>query len=70
MFLMKKVRIERLELADVVVDVAGKAAVFEGLADGGIGRLVFRNLSVGGKTVVDSKKADIHWKNVGKVVVE
>ncbi len=67
---MRKVRIERLELADVVVNVAGKAAVFEGLAGGGIGRLVFRNLTIGGKKVVDLKKADIHWKNVGKVVVE
>ncbi|MGO8688687.1 MAG: glycosyl hydrolase family 28 protein [Thermoguttaceae bacterium] len=69
-FLMKKVRIERIELTGVVVDVAGKAAVFEGLGDGGIGRLVFRNLTIGGKKVVDLKKADIHWKNVGKVVVE
>ena len=67
---MRKVRIERLEMANVAVDVADKAAVFEGLAGGGIGRLVFRNLTIGGKNVVDLKKADIHWKNVGKVMVE
>ena len=44
-FLMRRVQIERLELVNVAVNVAGKAAVFEGLADGKIGRLVFRNLT-------------------------
>ena len=54
-FLMRKVRIERLEMENVVVDVAGKAAVFEGVAKGAIGRLVFRNLSVGGKKARQSQ---------------
>ncbi len=69
-FLMKKVRIERLELVNVAVNVANKRSVFEGLADGAIGRLVFRNLSVGGKKVSNLKEADIHVKNVAAVIVE
>jgi hypothetical protein len=68
-FLMRKVRIDGVELSGVVVDVAGKAAVFEGLGSGGIRELVFHDLSVGGKKVVDLKKADIHVKNVKEVAV-
>ena len=69
-FLMRKVRIQQLELADVVVNVPGKAAVFEGLADGGIGRLVFRNLTLGARRSSISRRPTSTVKNVGKLVVE
>ena len=61
---------QRLELVNVAVDVANKRSVFEGLADGDVGRLVFRNVSVGGKKLSNLKEADIHVKNVAAVIVE
>ena len=66
-FLARKVPIERLELGNVTVDVAGEAAVFEGVAGGGIGQLVSRARPSGAKKSSISRRGNIHVKNVGKV---
>ena len=66
----RQLRIDRLELDNVVFDVPGIAWVIEGAAPGAIGQLIFRNVSIGGKKVVNLKKSGINVKNVEHVIVE
>jgi hypothetical protein len=69
-FLMRNVKIERLEFVNLVIDAAGKGGIFEGSPDGKIAELVFHNVSLGGKKLSKLREADLHAKNVEKVIVQ
>ena len=69
-FLLRRVKAQRLEFVNLVIDAAGKGGIFEGSADGHVGQLVFRNVRLGGKKLGTLKEADLHLKNVEKVIAE
>ena len=69
-FLLRRVKAQRLEFVNLVIDTADKGGIFEGSADGQIGQLVFRNVSLGGKKFRSLKQADFHLKNVERVIIE
>jgi hypothetical protein len=69
-FASRKVRVDRLEFENVVVDSADKAWIIEGAEPGAIGQLVFRNATIGGKKVTNLKNAGIHVKNAKQITVE
>jgi hypothetical protein len=66
----RKLAIDRLEFENVAFDVPSKPWVIEGTAEGAIGKVVFRNVTIGGKKVTNLSDADIHVKHAKKIVME